>query len=182
MIAWEPRLKHLFRFLTSNIFPLGPADLPSVQIYQIESAGDKRTRTLKHLLRANHLNYAVLFNQLKFHNHLPHLLGSAYILGADAPHLQNLYDEETKQLDAWVPSPAEITDKDWREFLGDKRYERAYLDFFEDENALKFDYDWKNLVEDYLFSGDQPLFHGLISGRMSLNLRDVRQIFFECAG
>ncbi|KAI0998273.1 hypothetical protein K3495_g9921 [Podosphaera aphanis] len=164
MIAWEPRLKRFFQFLTSSIYPTESVDLPSVQIHQIETAVEKRTRTLKHLLRANHLNYSILFHDLTFHNHLPHLLGSAYLLGADAPHLQNLYDEETKMLEAWVPSPAEITDKDWRHFLGDKQYQRAFIDFFEDENALKFDYNWKTMVEEYLFSGDEPLFHGLVSG------------------
>jgi len=48
--------------------------------------------------------------------------------------------------------------------LGDKRYQRAYVDFYEDELALKFGYDWEKVVEEYLFSGKQPLINGLIGG------------------
>lgn len=45
------------------------------------------------------------------------------------------------------------------------RYERAYVDFFEDELVLK-GYDWKKVVVDYAFSGENPLGKCLISGRM----------------
>lgn len=98
---------------------------------------------------------------------MPHLLGSAYLLGANFGQLQHIYDEESKQLEAWKDSPAEISDQDWRDFLGDKRYQRAYVDFYEDELALKFGYDWKKVAEEYLFSGKEPLINGLIAGRMS---------------
>ena len=87
---------------------------------------------------------------------MPHLLGSAYLLGASPDQLQDIYDDESKQLEPWPASPAEITDSDWREYLGDKKYQRAYVDFFEDELALKFGYDWSKVVEEYLFSGDKP--------------------------
>lgn len=46
------------------------------------------------------------------------------------------------------------------------RYERAFVDFFEDELVLK-GYDWKKVVVDYVFTGENPLGNGLISGRMS---------------
>ncbi len=96
---------------------------------------------------------------------MPHLLGSAYLLGADADQLHKIYDEESKELEEWKDSPAEVTDKDWREFLGDKKYQRAYVDFYEDELALKYDYDWKKVADEYLFSGKEPLINGLIAGR-----------------
>lgn len=95
---------------------------------------------------------------------MPHLLGSAYLLGASADQLQKIYDEEAKSLEPWHESPAEITDSDWREYLGEKKYQRAFVDFFEDELALKFGYDWSKVVEEYLFSGNQPLINGLIAG------------------
>lgn len=96
---------------------------------------------------------------------MSHLLGSAYILGASVEQMQKIYDVESKDLEEWEDSPAEITDQDWRSFLGDKRYQRAYVDFYEDESALKFGYDWKRVVEEYLFSGKEPLIHGIIGGR-----------------
>lgn len=46
------------------------------------------------------------------------------------------------------------------------RYERAFVDFFEDELVLK-GYDWKRVVVDYVFTGENPLGNCLISGRMS---------------
>jgi len=78
--------------------------------------------------------------------------------------MNKIYDEESKELEEWKDSPAEVTDKDWREFLGDKRYQRAFVDFFEDELALKYDYDWKEVVNEYLYSGKEPLINGLIGG------------------
>lgn len=100
---------------------------------------------------------------------MSHLLGSAYLLGASADQLQNIYDEESKELDPWQDSPAEITESDWRDFLGDKRYQRAYVDFFEDELALKYGYDWKRLLEEYLCTGKEPLINGVIAGRTSVD-------------
>jgi hypothetical protein len=49
------------------------ADLPSVQIHDIETAAEKRPRTLKHLLKANHANYSIIYNDLRYHNHTPHV-------------------------------------------------------------------------------------------------------------
>ena len=96
---------------------------------------------------------------------MSHLLGSAYLLGASTLQMQKIYDEESMELEEWQDSPAEITDQDWRDFLGDKRYQRAYVDFYEDELALKFGYDWKRVAEEYLFAGKHPLINGLIGGR-----------------
>jgi hypothetical protein len=48
-------------------------DLPSVQIHDIETAAEKRPRTLKHLLKANHANYSVIYHDLRYHNHTPHV-------------------------------------------------------------------------------------------------------------
>jgi hypothetical protein len=55
-------------------------DLPSVEIHDIETAAEKRPRTLKHLLKANHANYSVLYHDLRFHNHAPHVGHSNAVL------------------------------------------------------------------------------------------------------
>lgn len=94
---------------------------------------------------------------------MPHLLGSAYLLGANSDHLSQCYDVESKSLVSWEDSPGEISRHDWREYLGDTRYERAYVDFFEDELVLN-GYDWHKVIEKYLFSGKNPLGNCLISG------------------
>ncbi|PTB67036.1 hypothetical protein BBK36DRAFT_1135244 [Trichoderma citrinoviride] len=139
-------------------------DLPSVEIHHIETIADRRARCLKHLLKANHANYAILFNNLRFDNHNVHILSSAYLLGANENQLHDIYNDEIQDLVPWEPSPSELIDEDWRDFLGDKRYQRAFLDYFEDKLAMEFAYDWKQEMQHFLFSGEEPLFHGLIGG------------------
>jgi hypothetical protein len=85
-------------------------------------------------------------------------------MGANTDQLHHIYDVESKELEEWQDSPSEITEDDWREFLGDKRYQRAYTDFFEDELALKYGYDWKKVADEYLFSGKNPLINCVVTG------------------
>ncbi|KAL2865740.1 questin oxidase family protein [Aspergillus lucknowensis] len=136
--------------------------LPPVETIEIDTAHTKPARALKHLLKLNHGNYAILWNERKFHNHAPHSLCSAFLLGASADDLNRLYEAESKQLDPWVDSPGEISTFDWRDFLGKREYERAFVDFFEDE-LVRRGYDWKKVVFQYLFSGKEPLFNALTS-------------------
>ncbi|KAI9848639.1 MAG: hypothetical protein M1838_000478, partial [Thelocarpon superellum] len=42
-------------------------------------------------------------------------------------------------------------------------YQRAFIDFFEDE-LVAFGYEWKNLVAEYLFKGQEPLISCLVAG------------------
>jgi len=138
--------------------------LPQVALAgEYDTSAEKRDRTLKHTLKANHHNYSVLYGPLPYHNHLPHALGTAYIMGADAPYLQALYDDLGKELSPWTDSPHEITKDEWTESLGDKRCQRAYLDFFEDEMVTS-SYDWRDVVENYMCRGDAPLLYGVMGG------------------
>ena len=137
--------------------------LPKAAIHDVEERPEKRARTLKHLLKANHINYSVIYNELRFHNHTPHILSSAYIFGADSDQLNHIYEAETRNLDEWVDSPGEISRHDWREYLGKRNYQRAYLDFFEDE-LVKHNYDWQALLNEYLLTGKEPLINNLIGG------------------
>lgn len=45
------------------------------------------------------------------------------------------------------------------------RYQRAYVDFFEDQLVLN-GYDWKKVLSEYLFTGKEPLINCMIAGRM----------------
>jgi hypothetical protein len=49
------------------------------------------------------------------------ILGSAYLLGAQTDHLNDIYDKESKELEPWNDSPGEITLDDWREYLGNRK-------------------------------------------------------------
>ncbi|KAI0404981.1 cell cycle checkpoint protein RAD17 [Xylaria palmicola] len=151
------------RFINSNDESRS-IDLPPVEVHGVETAPEKRPRTLKHLLRANHVNHAILYHDLHYHNHMPHILCSAYLLGASDTQLHEIYDVEAKDLEPWKPSPAEVTRDDWRAFLGDRRYQRAFVDFFEDALVMRHNYDWKKVVGEYMFGGKEPLVNCLISG------------------
>ncbi|CAH0016339.1 unnamed protein product [Clonostachys rhizophaga] len=139
-------------------------NLPSVDVDQVETNPDKRARCLKHLIKANHVNYSVVYHNLQFDNHNPHILASAYFLGANDIQLNEIYEKEIKELEPWKSSPAEVADLDWQDFLGDRRYQRAYLDYFEDKLVMNYSYAWKKEVEHFLFHAETPLLHGLISG------------------
>jgi hypothetical protein len=40
---------------------------------------------------------------------------------------------------------------------------------------MRFNYDWRQELVHYLFTGDEPLWHGLIGGRMTiLSSKDLR--------
>ncbi|EMD62980.1 hypothetical protein COCSADRAFT_37857 [Bipolaris sorokiniana ND90Pr] len=138
-------------------------NLPSVEIHDIETAAEKRPRTLKHLLKANHANYGILYHNLIFHNHAPHILGSAYLLGGTAEHLNDIYEKEAEELEPWQDAPGEITKDDWRDFLGKPEYQRAFIDFFEDQLVTK-KYSVEQVLEEFLFEGKEPLINGMISG------------------
>jgi hypothetical protein len=66
-------LPSFLRFVGDNQLKV---DLPLVEIHDIETAADKRPRTLKHLLKANHANYSIIYHSLRFHNHTPHVCRS----------------------------------------------------------------------------------------------------------
>ena len=75
-------------------------------------------------------------------------------------------------MDPWRKAPAEVTDRNWRELLGQKEYQKGYLDYFEDTLASKFSHDWKKLVDHVMFKGEEPLISGVIGGRTSPFYRD----------
>lgn len=104
--------------------------------------------------------------------------------------MTRVYETESKLLDPWEDSPAEITTDDWREHLGCReyvvtpvffstasqtantrdRYQKAFVDFFEDE-LVRFSYDWKNVVAEYLFTGKEPVFNAIIADCRSTPFR-----------
>ncbi|KAL1898413.1 hypothetical protein Cpir12675_001878 [Ceratocystis pirilliformis] len=140
-------------------------DIPPVPHQDIETMEDHNSRSLKHLLRANHSNYACLFGaEMKLQNPLGPLLCSAYAMGANNVQLHALYDEYVKVLGPWEDSPSEMIDEDWQDFYGNPKYQRATIDYFEDALVMTFNYDWRKLVGTFLFQAPKPLFNGLMSG------------------
>lgn len=164
-LAYIPLINRLVAARPANADAAHPAiDVPPVEAHDVETAAEKRPRTLKHLLRANHANHAIIYHDLQFNNHMAHILCSAYLIGADSAHLYKIYERESKELEPWRESPEEVTEDDWRTFWGDKHFQRAFVDFFEDSLRLRFGYDWKKTVEEFLFKGEEPLVNCLIGG------------------
>lgn len=65
------------RFLGGD---LGSAiDIHSVDVNDVETKHEKPARTLKHLLKLNHVNHSIVYHDLEFHNHMPHVCASAVL-------------------------------------------------------------------------------------------------------
>ena len=62
----------LLRAFTSDRSANGVSIKP-VHTVNIETERSKAGRTLKHLLKLNHANHAILFNNKRFHSHMPHV-------------------------------------------------------------------------------------------------------------
>ncbi|RAH66963.1 questin oxidase family protein [Aspergillus aculeatinus CBS 121060] len=157
MISFLPSFGRWRPWGDSKVFNISP-----VEVHEIDTAQEKPARALKHLLKLNHANYAFLWNERKFHNHAPHILSSAFLQGADADDLNRIYENESKSLDPWEDSPGEISTYDWRDYLSRREYQRAFVDFFEDE-LVRHSYDWKEVAFQYLFSGKEPMFSSLVA-------------------
>lgn len=126
------------------------------------------------------------------HTNAEQILSSAFLQGADAEELGRVYESESKLLEPWADSPGEVSTDDWRDYLGCReyvtqcdavflrvqrqtdgpRYQRAFVDYFEDE-LVRHAYDWKKVVAEYLFSGREPMFNAIIADRMSHPVRST---------
>ncbi|KUL87741.1 hypothetical protein ZTR_05876 [Talaromyces verruculosus] len=147
--------------------PSGLKDLKPVPVYDVEKFPDERTQKLRSLLQRGHVTVAPLRDpKLILHSHLPHLLGSAFALGAGNDQLTETYENEIAQL---VPIARgfnrgeAISKKNWRDFLARKEYTVAYQDFFDREIKEKQG-DWGKVLEEYLYSGSEPLVNGCTGG------------------
>ncbi|KAJ5177170.1 uncharacterized protein N7482_003047 [Penicillium canariense] len=131
------------------------------------SVSPEEGNKLEELLEEGHATTAPLRNpKLIFHNHLPHVLGSAYALGANIDQLDELYEHEIKGLvhsdDVEMPGDS-ITPPKWRDFLNRKSHTVEYVKFF-DEEIRSHNNDWKPVLEKYLFTDEEPLINGFVGG------------------
>jgi hypothetical protein len=130
--------------------------------FPFAGATTESKRKLEQLIRANDHNFGFLFNERKFHNHSPHHLISAFFLGATAEQLTSIYEDHANELSPWSEEiPVELTDTDWKTFLGDKSYERAFYNFFFDKiNDSRS--DWRSVARHFL--SNEGLVQGLTGG------------------
>ncbi|KAG8881000.1 hypothetical protein FRB97_000245 [Tulasnella sp. 331] len=74
------------------------------------------------LVKENNANFHCFFNERGFHNHLTHHLYAIYALGAAPNLLQDAYDLHAGDQRPAFKSPEEITEKNWKDHLGDEKY------------------------------------------------------------
>ncbi|KAG8742800.1 hypothetical protein FRC10_000910 [Ceratobasidium sp. 414] len=91
------------------------------------------TAALQRLLKENHQRFHVFFNDMHFHNHLPHHLFAAYGIGAPPSVLQAAFDHHASYQRPAYKSPESITRENWTKFLGNEDYYNSYMGFWNDE-------------------------------------------------
>ncbi|KAJ5318023.1 hypothetical protein N7508_002531 [Penicillium antarcticum] len=128
-------------------------------------------RVTSELLQDDMEKHHVFFNDMGFHNHIPHHLLSIYALGASPEHIKNAYNQNVsyqrpaKPVDPGVvQSMCEVDG--FRAGLGMEKNYSNYLAFFQGEIDAKGVGD---VLAEYLFAGDERaenmlcrLFGGLI--------------------
>ena len=119
---------------------------------------------LNKLLSHSFANYQLLFNELSFHNHNAHHLGSLHLLGATDEQLEKAYETMCKELDPYEKSPEEITLNNWRKYLGNKHFCQSYRDFFHQQLSNNQSNWQKKFVEFLLDTPKQPMINGVIGG------------------
>ena len=86
--------------------------------------------------------------------------------------MNDIYEDAAKNEghEPWKDSPGEIALHDYRDFLSRKDYQRAWVDFFEDQ-LVHHGYDWQSVVRQFVFeSGNKssphplPMFNSLVAG------------------
>ncbi|CAF2399801.1 unnamed protein product [Rotaria sp. Silwood2] len=119
---------------------------------------------LNKLLSHSFENYNILFNELKFHNHNPHHLGSLYLLGATDDKLEKAYEVMCERLVPYETSPNEINLSNWRKYLGNKDFCKSYRDFFHEQLTTSGN-DWQKKLKEFLLDNQEhPLINGVIGG------------------
>jgi hypothetical protein len=99
-----------------------------------------------------------------FHTHTAHHLGSLYFLGATADRIEQLYKGMHDEVNFYKPSPHEITRANWRQLLGDKRFCKAYQDFFDQELTASGDHWREKFLEFLLDNKPEPMINGVVGG------------------
>jgi hypothetical protein len=112
------------------------------------------------LLAKNHDQHDIFFNKDHFHNHFPHTLLSQFALGAPTSRLKKEWELEDYLTPLGKKQPTDITDENWKEFIGKDEYYHNYRDFFTDKIKSKENIQ-KTLVE---YALNEALLPSFVSG------------------
>lgn len=102
--------------------------------FVLPGIGSKSRSTVDRLLKTNHDQFDVFFNDKKFHNHLTHHVLAAYSFGANEERLEEIYQRHASYQRKIPPSlDVTLTRDNYKDYLGQSKAYANYLRLFEDE-------------------------------------------------
>ncbi|KAJ7816247.1 hypothetical protein B0H13DRAFT_2380529 [Mycena leptocephala] len=106
--------------------PIQPGVIHSAATYS-------SAKVLEELLHKDYVSHHCFFNDLGFHNHLPHHLVAAYDMGAPPALLKLIYEDLAPTLRPIDRQGEDITEANWTTRLGERKAYGSYLAFFADQ-------------------------------------------------
>ncbi|KAF8126231.1 hypothetical protein K438DRAFT_1890805 [Mycena galopus ATCC 62051] len=111
--------------------PIAPPASQPLRPGLMHSASTHSSGTvLEELLHKDYVSHHCFFNDLGFHNHLPHHLVAAYDMGATPALLKLIYDDEASTLRPIDRQGEDLTETNWTTRLGERKAYGSYLAFF----------------------------------------------------
>ncbi|CAF1167312.1 unnamed protein product [Adineta steineri] len=115
------------------------------------------------LIAHTHANHHVIDHH-GFYTHTAHHLGSLHFLDATDNKIEELYKGMHDEVNFYQDSPHEITRTNWRQSIGDKRFCKAYQEFFDQELAAAGN-DWRQKFMEFLLDNESgPLINCVVAG------------------
>ncbi|KAF2496682.1 hypothetical protein BU16DRAFT_458022 [Lophium mytilinum] len=139
---------------TSSVVKLSASQHPEFSVSGITAESAEATSKL---LQENHDHHHILSSQSGFHNHIAHHLLTLFALGASPSIIKKQYDRNK----IYQRPPGALEDsvvddmhgpERFKSYLGDEKYYRDFLVYFEKEIEQK---GWENVLNEYVFAGDE---------------------------
>ncbi|KAF2841341.1 hypothetical protein M501DRAFT_544037 [Patellaria atrata CBS 101060] len=139
---------------TPSKVELSPSDKPT---FTVDSLSQDSAELTSKLLQENHDKHHIFFNKGGFHNHIVHHLLTVYALGASPEAIQRHYDNNKSYQRTDLNFEEKVVEDmhdpaKFKKYLGDQKYYYDFLVFFQYEMEAK---GWQNVVNEYLFGGDE---------------------------
>ncbi|KAI3605299.1 hypothetical protein WG66_013067 [Moniliophthora roreri] len=131
------------------------AETKSFDLWPIPSSSHfpstpEATQKLRELLKLNHKNWHIFYDEIGRHDRITHNLLALWSLGSNAEVLQSAYNLHVKlQSPIGGERTEQITKENVWDHLGDRAYYKAYLDFF---TSVVRDMGPAAALEEYVFS------------------------------
>src|SRR5436305_2109116 len=91
------------------------------------------TPLVAELIERNNKEHDIFFGKDHYHNHFPHTLLSQFALGAPESRLKKEWELESYLKPLGEKQSTEITDDNWKDYIGIANFYHNYLDYFKDK-------------------------------------------------